>query len=233
MGDCKMGLIKDSIKYIPFIKELDENALNTLLKVARLRQYKNNNQIFSSGTPINEIYFVLKGKVKIFNRDSFGREQLVWIMQEGDIFPLTGFFREGTFPANAEAMENSVIVSIAIHDFESIILNDPEVIIKLFRIMGDRIIELQTRLEEQILHDKYIQIVKLLLRLCEKQGKIYPNGLCHLLPQFTNTDLAKMVGTSRWEISRSFSKLKKERLLYKNIEGDLIFEFEKLKRKFG
>lgn len=74
--------------------------------------------------------------------------------------------------------------------------------------------------------------MKLLLRLCQKEGKIIPNGQCRLKSEFTSTDLAKMVGTSRGSVSRTFTQLIKEQLLFKNIDG-LIIEFEKLKEKFG
>ncbi|MEC1720837.1 Crp/Fnr family transcriptional regulator [Schinkia azotoformans] len=228
-----MSFLKDSIKNFPIIKELDENALTHLLNIIRLRQYKNHGQIFSKGTSLNEIYFIIRGKVKIFNKDSCGKEQIVWIMQKGDIFPLEGFSREVTFPANAEALEDSIIGSIGVHDFESLILDNPNVLIKLFSVMNERIIDLQTRLEEQVLLERNMQIVKLLLRLCERYGEITQNGQCHLKPQFTTTDLAKMVGASRGSISRTYTRLIKEQLLYKDNVGGLLVEFEKLKEKFG
>lgn len=65
-----MNLLKESIKNFPIVKELNENALTHLLNIIRLRHYKNHGQIFSQGTSLNEIHFILKGKVKIFNKDS-------------------------------------------------------------------------------------------------------------------------------------------------------------------
>lgn len=227
-----MGMIKENFKDIPVIKELEESTLDAVLKKIQLKQYKKHRQIFSKGAPLNQIYFILKGKIKIFNKDQYGREQIVWVLQKGEIFPLVGFFRDVTFPASAEAIEDTTIASIGIRDFESIIIKDPGALINLFRVMGDRIFELQARLEEQILLEKSSQIVKLLLRLCQKEGKIYQNGKCRLISEFTSTDLAKMVGTSRGSVSRTYTQLIKEQLLYKNIDG-LIIEFEKLKEKFG
>lgn len=228
-----MNFLKENIKNFPMIKELNESALSHLLTTIRIRQIKNHVQIFSKGTQLDEIYFILKGKVKIYNKDSSGREQIVWIMQEGDIFPLEGFSREDIYTANAETVEDSIIGSIGVSDFESIILDNPNVLIKLFSVMSERIIELQTRLEEQVLLEKYTQIVRLLLRLCERHGEISGNGQCHFKTQFTTTDLAKMVGASRGSISRTYTKLSKEQLLYKDNVGEIFLEFEKLKEKFG
>lgn len=228
-----MSFLKDSIKNYPIIKELNENTLTHLLNVTRIRQYKNHGQIFSKGTQLNEIYFILKGKIKLFNKDSFGREQIVWIMQKGDIFPLEGLFGEVTFPANAEAIEGSIIGSIGVRDFESVIFDNSNVLIKLFSVMNERIIDLQTRLEEQVLLERNMQIVKLLLRLCERYGEIAQNGQCHFKTHFTTTDLAKMVGASRGSISRTYSRLIKEQLLYKDNVGGLFIEFEKLKKRIN
>ncbi len=232
-SDFEMNFLKESIKNFPIVKELNENALTHLLTIIRIRQFKNHGQIFSKGTQLNEIYFILKGKVKIYNKDSSGREHIVWIMQEGDIFPLEGISRDVTFSTNAETIEDSIIGSIEVCEFESLILDNPNVLIKLFSVMSERIIDLQTRLEEQVLLEKYMQIVRLLLRLCERYGEISQNGLCHFKTQFTTTDLAKMVGASRGSISRTYTKLSKEKLLYKDNVGEILLEFEKLKEKFG
>lgn len=154
-------------------------------------------------------------------------------MQKGDIFPLEGISKEVTYPANAEAIEDSIIGSIGVLDFESLILDNPNILIKLFSVMSERIIDLQTRLEEQVLLERYLQIIKLLLRLCERYGEMTENGQCEFKTQFTTTDLAKMVGASRGSISRTYTKLIKEQLLYKDNVGGISLEFEKLKEKFG
>ncbi len=146
-----MGEIRDRIKDIPFIKELDENYLKGFFRNIHLKQYKKHVQIFSQDSPLIEVFLILKGMVKIYKRKSCGREQIVWILQSGDIFPVVGCFGKVSLPANAEAIEDSLIVSIGLNDFESMLLDNPTILIKLFGVMSDRIIELQARLEEQIL----------------------------------------------------------------------------------
>ena len=65
-------------------------------------------------------------------------------------------------------------------------------------------------LESQILNNTYQQIIKLLIRLGKEHGKELNDGRVLLKAEFTNRDLANMIGTTRETVSRTLTKLKKE-----------------------
>src|SRR5699024_5694849 len=117
------------------------------------------------------VYFIQSGNVKIYKADFHGKEQIVNVLQPGDMFPHQGFFRQDNYPAHAETLEDSILISIEIDSFESFLITHPEICIKLFRILGDIIVDLQNRLQEIILHNTYEQIIMLLLRLAKSHGE--------------------------------------------------------------
>lgn len=125
------------------------------------------------------------------------------------MFPHVGFFRKGEYPAYAEALEQSTLIAIPISKFESVLIENPELCIKVFKVLGEKIVDLQNRLEEQILNNTYEQIIKLLIRLAQKYGKEQEDGTILLKSEFTNKDLASMIGTTRETISRTLTKMKK------------------------
>lgn len=228
-----MGLIKNLLGNIPLFKDLDEKEINEMMKIAHTRQYKHHMPIFLQGASLNRVYVILKGKVKIFKKDLHGKEQIVWVFKEGDLFPVAGFFGEDKYPANAEAIEDSTLVSIELAGFEDILIHNPEITVKLLKVMGDRLLELQERLGEQILYGTYFQIIKLLLRLCKKYGKQDRSGNYLIETHFSNLELANMVGTSRETISRTLSDLNKKHVLFHEKGGLLSVNIEKLKEKLS
>lgn len=165
--------------------------------------------------------------MKIQKTDITGKEQIVAVLQAGEMFPHAGFFRRGVFPAHAEIIETAQLVVTPIADFEKILIQYPELCIKLFKVLGEKIVDLQNRLEEQILHDTYGQIIMLLLRLCKSNG-IQVNNTYTLNTQFTNRELANMIGTSRETISRTINQLKRRKLIALDESGCFIIDPNKL-----
>jgi CRP/FNR family transcriptional regulator len=140
------------------------------------------------------------------------------------MFPHIGFFRKGGYPAFSEVMRDATLVVVPIASFEKVLIDNPELCIKVFKVLGEKIVDLQERLEAQILNNTYQQIIKLLVRLGNIHGKQLDDGRILLHSEFTNRDLANMIGTTRETVSRTLTKLKKEELIETDSKGNLIFD---------
>ncbi|WP_240376968.1 Crp/Fnr family transcriptional regulator [Bacillus piscicola] len=214
------------LQKVPLFRELTKEELGPIVGIAQLRTFTPHSFVFMQDDPLDRVFFIQKGKVKIYKTDIQGKEQIVSILKEDDMFPHVGFFRTGSYPAHAEVLEETSLIVIPINEFENILLRNPEVSIKMFRVLGEKIIDLQNRLEEQVLHNTYEQILMLLLRLCSLYGKSYDDERTELDTQFTNRDLANMIGTSRETVSRTLTKLRKKDLVRFSSAGFLIIANE-------
>jgi len=219
----KEEMIKKHLREVFLFKELSEKELQPIVDISRLRMYKARSFVFMQGDPLDRVFFIHSGKVKIQKTDTTGKEQIVAVLQAGEMFPHAGFFRRGVFPAHAEIIETAQLIVTPIADFEKILIQYPELCIKLFKVLGEKIVDLQNRLEEQILHDTYEQIIMLLLRLCKSNG-IQVNNTYTLKTQFTNRELANMIGTSRETVSRTISQLKRRKLIDLDENGCYIID---------
>lgn len=223
--------VKQLLQQVSLFKELTNDDLNKLLGIARSRKTAKGSHIFLQGEPIEYVYFILSGKVKVYKNDVQGREQIVSVLKNGDMFPHVGFFRKGNYPAFAQAAEDSEIVAISIAHFEHLLLDNPEVSIKLFRVMGEKIIDLQNRLEAQILNNTYQQIIKLLLRLAEEHGTPSLQEGRITIPPFTNQEMANMIGTTRETMNRTLAKLKKKLAVELDSENCLVLHLALLEEE--
>jgi CRP/FNR family cyclic AMP-dependent transcriptional regulator len=220
--------IKKVLASFSIFRDLDDQEIAKIVDIAVAREWNKNSHVFLQGDPITNVYFIVEGKVKIYKSDVNGREQIVTIATAGEMFPHVGFFRKGAYPAFAEILENSRLVVVPIDQFEKVLIQNPHLCIKVFNVLAEKIIDLQDRLEEQILNNTYEQIIKLLIRLSKKHGSELEDGRVLLKSEFTNKDLANMIGTTRETVSRTLTKMKKDGLIEVNENGDMIFDRETL-----
>src|SRR5699024_3118288 len=115
----------------------------------------------------------------------------------GDMFPYRGIFDKAVYPANASVYQDARLLSMAIDDFQSLLLENPQISLTLLKIQNRIIVETQSKLNEKIMHDTREQIIKLLLRLTQSHGENQGNHHYKIMVNFTNQELANMIGTSR------------------------------------
>ncbi|MEH7549018.1 Crp/Fnr family transcriptional regulator [Neobacillus vireti] len=220
----KIEDIKRVLGDFTLFRELNEFELTKIANISIAREWKKHSHVFLQGDPLENVYFIFDGRIKIYKSDVSGKEQIVAIAKKGEMFPHVGFFRKGDYPAYAEVLEPSTLITVPISKFEKVLIENPELCIKVFKVLGEKIVDLQNRLEEQILNNTYEQIVKLLIRLAQKHGIEQPDGTILLKSEFTNKDLANMIGTTRETISRTLTKMKKDELIEVDPEGNMFLD---------
>jgi CRP/FNR family transcriptional regulator, cyclic AMP receptor protein len=216
--------IKKVLSQFSLFRDLDNYELEKIVDISISREWKKNSHVFLQGDPLENVYFINEGKVKIYKSDVNGREQIVAILKKGEMFPHVGFFRKGGYPGYSEVLEPASLVVVPISQFEKVLVENPYLSIKVFKVLGEKIVDLQERLEAQILNNTYEQIIKLLIRLGELHGEKQENGTIVLKSDFTNKDLANMIGTTRETVSRTLTKLKKDGLIISDSQGNLILD---------
>ncbi len=220
--------LKKTLINFPLFRHLNDKEIAKIINISITRTWKKGSHVFLQDEPLENVYFIFSGKIKIYKNDLHGKEQIVNILKKGEMFPHVGFFRRGGYPANAEVLSDSKLVVVPIAKFEQVLIEDPELTIKVFRLLGEKIIDLQERLEEQVLNNTYEQIIGLLVRLAKKHGTKLDDGSFVLKGEFTNKDLANMIGTSRETVSRTLTRLRKEGKIRINADGHFIFEPDEL-----
>lgn len=225
------GTIKELLQRFPLFKNLNDYEIEPILSIAKNRTYKQGTHIFMQGDPLTNVYFIHSGKVKIYRTDMQGREQIVNVLKAGQMFPHQGFFRDDDYPAHAEVAEDAVLIYIPKNSFEDFLITNPNICIKIFRVLGNMIVDLQNRLEEKMLYNTYEQIILLLIRIAQNHGEKISEDEVKITTQFTNRELANMIGSSRETVSRTISQLKKEELIDTDDDGNLIVYVTELKNE--
>ncbi|MCL6570786.1 MAG: Crp/Fnr family transcriptional regulator [Bacillus sp. (in: Bacteria)] len=216
---------------VRLFKELSAHELASIVKIAQTRTYRQHMYVFMEEDPQDRIFFIQSGKIKINKTDFFsGKEQILNVLEPGEMFPHAGFFTEQNYHTHAEVMEEATLLVIPIDKFKDFLITQPELCLKLVSQIGERVIDLQKRLEEQLIHNTYEQIILLLIRLCSSNG-IKIGEQYQLTRHFTNRELASMIGTTRETVSRTINHLKKKNYIIPSKESSFLINRIALKQE--
>lgn len=217
------------LRNIPIFRELDDLEFEKLGMITSKHSYQRKANVFMQGENRHAVFFACKGIMKIYKIDVNGNEQILSFQKKGDMFPHTGFFDQSPYPATAEVIEPAELIVIPLKQFEQLMLETPTIAVKVMRVMGEKIRELQSKLQEFVAHDVNHRVISFLLRLAQEHGSTDKEHIVINLP-LTHQEFANMVGTTRETVNRIFNQLKKEEILSMNRKKIVILDMEALER---
>ncbi|MCB1025708.1 MAG: Crp/Fnr family transcriptional regulator [Acidobacteria bacterium] len=94
-----------------------EKLVKRILDVGRLRTFQTGERIFSEGDPAEFLPIVLNGKIKVVRFLDQGKEVIINIFQNGEIFAIPPVIDGKRYPATAIAMDVSKMLLIYRQDF--------------------------------------------------------------------------------------------------------------------
>lgn len=215
------------LKQTPVFSHLNDEELDSIIPHVVKRRLKKNTVIFHENDPSTAFYLVKTGRVKIYKTGMEGREQVLSILGDGQIFGDVPAFDGGPYPASAATMADSEIYLIRSEDFQALVRRYPEVAIKIIKVLGQRLrqsIELVRDLSfKQVPH----RLAGLLVKLSREYGADTENGRLIELP-LSRQELADIVGTSRETITRELKKMEREGMLVVDRRHLTITDLERL-----
>lgn len=211
------------LRRVPLFMSLTEEERENIATVMSRRTMKKRGILFYEGTLCTAIYLLEHGRVKVYKTTEDGREQIVNVLQEGDLFPHVGMFGGSPYPATAETLEDTVLYSINVEELTRLLESNPRLCIRLLQILESKIRELQRRLSDVLSKDMREKIVNTLLSLARTSG-IETEEAHEIHMELTHQDIASMVGTTRETVSRIISQLKREGVLQFDLQKIVLYK---------
>ncbi len=197
-------------------REMEElNRITTMSTVPKGR-------VFYRPEEPGEVLFILKeGKVQLYRISPEGKKLVITTLGPHTLFgemALLGTKMHNTF---AEAIEDCLICVMSRTDLERLILNKPQVALRILAVTGKRLRDAEERLENMAFKGIPARLASLLLRLSEEQASIDITGLTH-------QDLAESVGTYRETATQVLNDLKNDGLIEIGRKRITILDGERL-----
>ena len=198
---------------IQIFQNCTKSELEEISKLLILKQAKKKEILFYEGEACEAIYFINKGRVKIYKTTEDGREQIVNLLTEGEMFPHVGLYGGNAYPATSEAIEDCSLYLMYVNKFTQFLSQSPSLTVKLLQELEGGIRELQARLTSVLSKDMTEKIMNVLASFAKNKGVKIDEGY-KLEIELTHQDIANLVGTTRETASRIISQLKKEDKVY-------------------
>jgi len=164
-------------------------------------------EIFFSPQDRSEKLFLLqKGRVRIY-RTSDGHEFTLAVVDEGTVFGEMALTAQQLQGAYAQAMKPCEISIMGREDLERLMLDKPQVGLKISHLLSERLRRYESRLEDLTLKGVTARLASLLLLLLESEGVVSGGHQLKIPTHYTHEHLGTMIGTAREAVTRAFSKL--------------------------
>src|SRR5882762_6273996 len=196
----------NTIRRLPLFSDLSEPELALVAEQVVRTEYQDGEIIFSEDDVCRELLIVEEGSVKLLKTAPNGRQQLIGIERTGNSLAEVPVFDGGRYPAAAEAAVSAVLLRLPADQFRRICLQNPELGLKVFKVLGHRLGHLASLVEELSFSTVRGRLIAHLIRLADETGELTPRGIQFPLTE-NNEELAARLGTVRDLISRNLGRL--------------------------
>ncbi len=180
-----------------------------LARTARRRVCARGELIHSPGDRGDVINYLESGRVKVYNLAACGKEIIYRFCPPGSFFGIAEIFGGEEREVFAEAVEDSVVLSIERSNFEQLIRRNPGIAILVIGILGSRIRQAHQAIKNFVVADVRTRLAQLLIKLAQMNGSPAPDGSVHLQHRFTHQEMANMVGAIRQTVTEIINEFKK------------------------
>ncbi|MES2566879.1 MAG: response regulator [Bacteroidota bacterium] len=202
-------------------------SLKKLSEERDVRTYKKKDDIYKVGGYPKGIYFVNKGKVKIFQTNELGKELITELHKEGDFFGYLSLLQDEKYTSSATAMEDSEIFIIPKDDFFSLIYKNSEVSKRFIEILSNNLRDKEKQLVKLAYNSVRKRVAEALVKLSDKYKK---EGDEKFRMSVSREDLANMVGTATETVIRTLSDFKEDKLIEISGGTIAILNYDKLSK---
>ncbi|MFD0988906.1 Crp/Fnr family transcriptional regulator [Mariniflexile jejuense] len=170
---------------------------------------KKGQQFIIEGAPVNGLFFILKGKVKVFRTGINGREQIVRFAKDGEIIGHRGFGTEEYYSIGAVALEDTVLCYFSKDILQDTLRKNPEFTYNMMLFYANELNRSESKVKSISQMTVRERVVDTLLYINRKFGEL--KGFLDIT--LSRKEYADYAGTTEEQVIRIFSALKKEKLI--------------------
>lgn len=209
-------------------RNITANAKSTLFGSNNIN-CKKGQQFIIEGAPVNGLFFVQKGKVKVFRTGINGREQIVRFAKEGEIIGHRGFGTDEYYSIGAIALENTVLCYVSKNLLQEALMTNAKLAYDFMMFYADELNRSESKVKTISQMNVRERVIDTLLYIHRKFG--VNNGSLNVL--LNRKEYADHAGTTEEQVIRIFSALKKEKLISINRKRISISNIQALKREIS
>ncbi|MBX5476546.1 MAG: Crp/Fnr family transcriptional regulator [Clostridia bacterium] len=193
-----MQLNAEDLRKVSIFAGLDEEARAYLAAHSRVHRYPKGAILFFEGDEAEQLYFVIRGAVRVFQSLSDGREFTLEHLGPWEVLAAVCFFDGGPYPASAETLEASAVAQLDYRVVAHLMETRPNVALAFLRMLCGRLRRAHARATDLAIRNVHERLASILLQLREDQSRAGTG----LLPARA-ADLGRLIGAARETVTRA------------------------------
>ena len=193
---------------VDIFADLDEREMDAMAAAAPMKSYPAGEIIYSPHQPLEALFILKKGRIRIFRVSADGRALTTAIITPGTIFGEMVIVGQQMHDSFAEAMDDVVVCVMTKDDVQRLLLGDQRIAARISETLGRRLAEVEQRLSDAV----FKSVPERLGSSLTVMGSPRPLGR-GLQVQITHEQLAALVGTTRETATRILGEFAEQGLI--------------------
>ena len=144
-----MDFSPKDLRQVVVFKNATDDDLNLIAQNSISRSVEDGEFFFFQGDPANYLYVLTSGQIKLMQSNPNGQQVNLRTIYPWQMFGALGAVRaEATYPASAQALENSTALAIKSTFLHEMVQTRPYISLDLMNLMTSYIQEMQARYRE-------------------------------------------------------------------------------------
>ncbi len=208
MTPTKAAEIVELLGRVPVFSTLEQDDLGRIAQLAVPRSFEPGQIVFREGDASDTCYIVRSGRARAIREHADGRTITLATFGPGDIFGELAMFEDELRSATVEAVQDTSVVAVLGPDMRRLMVEHPEISMRLVIALGRRLRETNDRLAKQSFQTVQSRVAVVLSELVAQA--VVAGGPAREVPlTATQADLAKLAGSSRESASRFLAVLER------------------------
>ncbi len=209
------------LQSMPLFNQLPAKEIETIVHDLRLKEYSRDEVIFRQGDESREVYFVLKGKVRIFTTSPSGNETSIAIFSTNDVIGELAAVDHEPRSATAKAVTAVSLLTMTQDRFLHHLETMPRFSMAFIRLLSGKLRWTAAYAESIAQFDAAGRLLHIILQANAQYGREIAPGKEYVVDLSLNqSDLASMIGARREWVNRILGDWRRRGLL--EFEGGVI-----------
>ena len=211
-------------------KNLDADSMEELNRITSMQNISKNQPIYFPKEPSNSIFFLKKGRVKLTRMSSDGKEMILGLVNKGEVFGEMAFLDEEERKDFATTLDECLICTINKDDFKQFVKSNPELNLRLTKLIGLKMRKYTERIEELVFKDAEQRVVSFLLSFANENGKQIGDEI-FVKPFLKHQDIAELTACSRQTVNSVLTDLREKKIINFDRKKLIVHDKEEPQRR--
>ena len=206
------------------LQEVQKSAL--IVKNRKDLYFKKGEDPLSSANTLKYFYFVMSGKIKIYDIDfETSKEQTLYMLSHGDMFDVVSLLDKKPNQYISEVLEDTHVIQVPLADVEQMILDDAKFRQYFYHYVASQLKSMEDLAVSLSFYDVYQRVLQLFAKFTKTTDG---ESKLQIINNLSHDDLASMVGTVRKVLNRTIQRLKKDGIIEVSRKNIHIKNFQKI-----